>query len=125
VSSPPAASWNEARQHAPPYTRGERAEGLVVRCGCPIYVIWVTHMKTTVEISDPLLRRAKQLAARRGTTVWAIIEDGLRVVLEAERARREVEPIRTHTFGGHGLQPGLTWDDWDDIRSRSYEGRGG
>jgi hypothetical protein len=82
-------------------------------------------MKTTVDIADPLLSRAKKLAARRGTTLRAVIEDALRMVLEEDRAGSVAPTIRTHTFGGAGLQPGLTWDDWAVIRSRSYEGRGG
>ncbi|OGQ26087.1 MAG: hypothetical protein A2138_17510 [Deltaproteobacteria bacterium RBG_16_71_12] len=82
-------------------------------------------MKTTVEMSDVLLRRAKKLAARRGTTLRAVIEDALRAALEAEEGPRAVAPIRTHTFGGRGLQAGLSWSDWATIRAMSYQGRGG
>jgi hypothetical protein len=39
----------------------------------------VTHMKTTVEISDGLLDEARRLAAREATTVRALIEAGLRL----------------------------------------------
>lgn len=81
-------------------------------------------MKTTVEMSDVILRRAKKLAARRGTTLRAFIEDAVRAALEAEE-RAGGAPLRTHTFGGQGLQPGLTWSDWATIRTMSYEGRGG
>lgn len=87
-------------------------------------MIWVTHMKTTVDISDPLLRRARALASRRGTTLRAIIEEGLRGVLEREK-QSAGEPIRTHTVAGRGLQAGLIWDDWAMIRALGYEGRGG
>jgi hypothetical protein len=82
-------------------------------------------MKTTVDIAAPLLRRAKKLAERRRTTLRVVIEDALRAALEAEERRRPAAPIRTHTFGGRGLQAGLSWDDWTAIRSVSYEGRGG
>jgi hypothetical protein len=82
-------------------------------------------MKTTVDIADELLRRAKLLAARRGTTVKAIIEDALRKELAAAQPRG-TSPVRTRTFGGRGLQAGLSWSDWAAIRSlMSYEGRGG
>ena len=86
-------------------------------------MVWVTHMKTTVEISDPLLRRARRLAARRGTTLRAVLEDALRRELAAEEAAAPA-PIKTHTVGGRGLQPGLSWGDWSALRALAYEGRG-
>jgi hypothetical protein len=81
-------------------------------------------MKTTVDIADPLLQRAKRLATRRGTTVKAVIEDALRRELAAAEAREKVQ-VRTHVFGGRGLQAGLSWADWSAIRALGYEGRGG
>ena len=91
----------------------------------PILVIWVIHMKTTIEISDPLLRRAKRLAVKRGITLRAVIEDALRMELAASEVRPVGASIRTHTFGGRGLRPGLAWGDWGAVRSLAYEGRGG
>ncbi len=88
-------------------------------------MIWVAHMKTTIEIADPLLRRAKRLAAKRGTTLKAIIEDALRTELAAGEAGTGAGSVRTHTFEGRGLKPGLAWGDWATIRSLAYEGRGG
>lgn len=82
-------------------------------------------MKTTVDISDALLRRAKRLAARRGVTLRSVLEDALRRELASERAEGAPPLVRTHTFGGQGLQRGLDWSDWSAIRSMAYEGRGG
>ena len=82
-------------------------------------------MKTTIDIADPILRRVKQLAARRETTLKELVEQALRDLLEAEGAGPPLEPIRPVTFGGNGLQPGLSWDDWAALRDRAYEGRGG
>lgn len=45
-------------------------------------------MKTTVEVSDQLYRRAKAEAALRGRKLRDLIEEGLRLVLEAPRGRR-------------------------------------
>jgi len=87
-------------------------------------MIWLTHMKTTIEISDALLRRAKALAARRSTTLRAVLEAALRESLERETPVTQVRPVQTHTFGGRGLQPGLSWDDWSTMRDLAYEGRG-
>jgi len=87
-------------------------------------MIWVTHMKTTIEISDALLRRAKQLAARKNTTLRAILEEALRQTFEREGAAKSARPVRTHTFRGKGLKAGLSWEDWSTIRDLAYEGRG-
>jgi hypothetical protein len=91
----------------------------------PDAVIWLGNMKTTVDIAESLLRRAKRLAAKRNTTLKAVIEGALRDELERDRAGAHPTEVRTHTFKGRGLQAGLSWDDWSAIRSLSYEGRGG
>jgi Arc/MetJ family transcription regulator len=81
-------------------------------------------MKTTIEISDALLRAAKRMAAERDTTLRTVVETALRRYLEALPA--EARPrLRRHTFRGRGLQPGLSESDWATIRERAYEGRGG
>jgi Arc/MetJ family transcription regulator len=50
-----------------------------------------THIvKTTIEIADPLLTEAKSLAAREGTTVRALVEEGLRHVVRARRPGKTV-----------------------------------
>ena len=45
-------------------------------------------MKTTVEVPDDLYRRAKAEAALRGRKLKDLIEEGLRLVLEAPRKAR-------------------------------------
>ena len=40
-----------------------------------------SNMKTTIDISDSLLEKARRVAASRGTTVKALVEAGLRQVL--------------------------------------------
>jgi predicted transcriptional regulator len=44
-------------------------------------------MKTTVEISDALFKSARQLAKRNQTTMTALIEDGLRRVLNDQQTK--------------------------------------
>lgn len=79
-------------------------------------------MKTTLEISDPLLRDARKIAAREGTTLRALVEQGLRRVV-AEKRRRPAFRLRQVTFGGHGLRPELRDAGWDRIRDLIYEDR--
>lgn len=86
----------------------------------------MSHMKTTIDIADALLLQAKRLAARRQTTLKAVIEAALRDALAAEQGRAgDSFGLRTHTFKGRGLQPGLSWENWGDVLALSYEGRGG
>ena len=80
-------------------------------------------MKTTVEISDSLLREVKSLAARDHTTVRALVEEGLRRIA-AERQRAKPFKLRKVSFRGKGLQPRMAGASWQQIRDAAYKGRG-
>lgn len=84
-----------------------------------------THMKTTVEISDALLARAKEAAARKKTTLRELIEAGLRHVLEDQQERRRGFWLRKASFRGKGLQAEAMGASRERIRDMAYEGRGG
>lgn len=79
-------------------------------------------MKTTVEISDPLLAQARKVAARRGTTVRALIEEGLRRVVAQDRAPGRFK-LRDASYGSGGLRPEAQ-GGWERIRDLAYDGRG-
>lgn len=67
-------------------------------------------MRTTINLDDALLAEAKQVAARTGRTLAAVVEDALRESLHRRHhtARRAVElPV----FGEGGAQPGVDLDD--------------
>jgi hypothetical protein len=81
-------------------------------------------MKTTVEIPDALLEEARKLAAREGTTLRALMEQGLRRVV-AERRRAAAFRLRKASFKGDGLQPAVAGAPWERVRDLAYEGRGG
>jgi hypothetical protein len=80
-------------------------------------------MKTTIEISDPLLQDARQLAANEGVTLKAIVERGLRRVVSEAGQRRQFR-LRDASFMGEGLQPEFRDADWTQFRDAIYEGRG-
>lgn len=67
-------------------------------------------MRTTVDLDDDILRRAKQAAAESGTTLGRLIEDAVRAVLN-----RKPEPAALRTelpvFHGRGLRPGIDLAD--------------
>ena len=81
-------------------------------------------MKTTVEISDALLREVRDLAAREGVTLRTLVERGLhRVVAEAKHSAPF--KLRRATYNGKGQPTELVEASWDRLRDLVYEGRGG
>ena len=56
-------------------------------------------MKTTLNLDDHLLRRAKRTAAERGLTLTSIIEEGLRSALDKPAPRRRFR-LRLKTTRG-------------------------
>lgn len=84
----------------------------------------VTHMKTTVEIADPLLQEAKEAASQDETTLRALVEEGLRRILR-DRRKAPRFLLRDASFQGEGLRPEIAEGDWETIRRMAYEGHGG
>ena len=76
-------------------------------------------MRTTVRLDEGLLREAKAEASRRGETVTALIEHGLRLVLAGGRARgrraRITLPVSRAKGGTH---PGVDLDDSSAVMDR-------
>jgi hypothetical protein len=81
-------------------------------------------MKTTLDISDPLLREARKIAARERTTLRALVEQGLRRII-IEKKRKPAFRLRKASFNGRGLRPEIADAGWDRLRDLAYEGRGG
>jgi hypothetical protein len=74
----------------------------------------ITHvtlkgMRTTVDIPEPLLHSAKDLAAARSVTLSAVVEDALRGLLSA-KSGEAVKPFHLHTVGGKLVEPGTDLD---------------
>ncbi len=91
----------------------------------PISAIWVTHMKTTIELPDDLLERGKAVARRENSTLKALIEEGLRLALrERARARKRTAPFAVQPFQGDGLSPEFADSGWERIRDEIYRDRG-
>jgi hypothetical protein len=76
-------------------------------------------MKTTVVISDSLLRKAKRVAAREGTTVRWLIEQGLRHAV-GQRQRARPFRLRKASFKGKGLSAEAKGLGWDCLRNLAY-----
>ena len=82
-----------------------------------------THMKTTIEIADPLLNEARKLAAREGVTLKALVELGLRRIITEKKSGGAFR-LRKASFKGRGLQPAAKEAGWERLRALAYEGRG-
>jgi hypothetical protein len=80
-------------------------------------------MKTTVEISDSLLREARRLAAREGVTLRALVERGLHRVI-SETSHGTPFKLRRASFKGKGLHPDLEDASWEKLRDLTYQDRG-
>ncbi len=69
------------------------------------------HMRTTVRLDEELMAEVKKLAASRGMTLTAVLDEALREMLARRAQRGAGEPLRLPTFKGRGLQPGVDLDD--------------
>jgi hypothetical protein len=79
-------------------------------------------MRTTLDIDDHVLRKAKQLAATEGKTLTRVVEEALRERLV--RPRPGARPFRLRLLTKKGrLIPGVNLADRDALYER-MEGRG-
>jgi len=122
IVRPAALMLHRGFRRLSPMTKFDRQAGVVLQSAIP----WNmgSHMKTTIEISDALLKEAKKAAAREDTTLRTLVEQGLRHVI-AQRKRRERFRLRRATFKGKGLSAEARAGDWTRLRELVYEGRGG
>jgi hypothetical protein len=75
-------------------------------------------MKTTLEIADDILLRARKTAKQRGVTMRSLVETGLTMVLLKDSPKKvSVVPV---TFRGKGRQPAFAAASWETIRDTIY-----
>lgn len=80
-------------------------------------------MKTTVEIAEDLFARTREVAQREGTTLRALVEEGLRAAL-SRREQREPYQWPDLSVTGEGLVPEIAEGGWEPLRDRIYTGQG-
>jgi hypothetical protein len=79
-------------------------------------------VKTTIDISDALLARVKRHARKVGKPVRALVEEGLRRVLEAGTERSTYELPDCSVGDPRGANP-LERFSWQDLRDEIYGAR--
>lgn len=80
------------------------------------------HMRTSIDVPDPLLRRAKKIARDRRVTLRELLLEGLRSVVERQGTPAE-HHMQDCSFGEGGLVDGLSWSDTDRMNELVYEDR--
>lgn len=78
-------------------------------------------MKTTVEISDALLREAKRYARDHDLTFREVLERSLQGLVVKDNASRKPFRLKRCSFRGDGL---VSEYSWPEVRAHIYEGRG-
>ncbi len=76
-------------------------------------------MKTTLDIHDELLGRAKRHALRTGRPLHAVVEEGLRQVLRNESRRKRFR-LQDRSVGEPGAKNPLEVYSWQDLREVVY-----
>ena len=78
-------------------------------------------MKSTFDIDDALLARAKRHARKAGKPLRALIEEGLRRVLEEAPTQARYE-LPDRAVGTRGAPNPLEQLSWQDLREEIYGG---
>ena len=85
-------------------------------------MIWLRLlMKTTLDLSDDLLVRAKSFARKTGRPLRAVVEEGLRLALSAQTATSGYELPDRSVGDSRNANP-LETLSWQDLRAEIYGG---
>ena len=82
----------------------------------------MTHMKTTVELPDELLREVQRLARAEGTTMRSLMEEGLREVIARHLAAGRFT-LRDASVPGEGVRAQFADATWAQLREAAYGDR--
>lgn len=85
-------------------------------------MVWSSHMKTTLNLDDELLERAKALAKSEGITLTALFEDALRARIAPRPAGRQAFKLELPVVRGT-RPPNLDVTDRSALYDLSEPGR--
>lgn len=75
-------------------------------------------MRTTIRLSDDLLRKAKKKAAEKGRTLTSLIEEGLKTVLADSRPETRTRLRLPVSKESGGTLPGVDLNRSSDLEDR-------
>jgi hypothetical protein len=78
-------------------------------------------MRTTIRLSDDLLRRAKKKAAEQGRTLTSLVEEGLRTILAESRTLRRTRVRLPVSKSAGGTLPGVDLNRSSDLEDRMQD----
>lgn len=81
---------------------------------------YTVFVKTTLDIQDALLLRAKRLSKRTGKSLRAIVEEGLQHVLSAHSAKAKRYQLPDRSVGDRSAPNPLESWSWQDLRNEIY-----
>jgi hypothetical protein len=79
-------------------------------------------MRTTIRLSDELLRKARKKAAEEGRTVTSLVEEGLKIVLAESKPRKRGRVRLPISKASGGTLPGVDLNRSSDLEDL-MEGR--
>jgi hypothetical protein len=79
----------------------------VAAAGCDM----LKHMRTTINLPDDLVLRAKKAALEGDTTLTEFIANALRESLAERRRRKQHPALKINPSGKGGVLPGVDLDD--------------
>jgi len=78
-------------------------------------------MKTSFDISEPLLREVKELAKQRGTTTKSLVEQALiKLLAEVQAETATSFTLRDVSYGTGGMTAEFARAGWERIRDEIY-----
>jgi hypothetical protein len=77
-------------------------------------------VKTTLDIQDALLLRAKRLSKRTGRPLRALVEEGLQYVLAPQSSSAQAYELADRSFGSSTAPNPLESWSWQDLRDEIY-----
>jgi hypothetical protein len=81
-----------------------------------------SHMKTTLDLADPLFHAAKTMATEQRTTLRALVEEGLRLVMD----KRKMDAAKPYKYQDLSVKGEVDFSDptkWHELEMEWVIGR--